>query len=274
VTSPVDIARQSLAQIGQQISISSFSDTSPAGKTAQLLYTPTVRSLLRAAPWGFARAQIALTLWKSATVNGAPSANPPPQPWLYSYEYPNDCLKLRYLRPTLPSTIVGVPLTTGGSVSQWLPQGISAMPFVDGTDFDGSDNFVRVVMTNVLQAQAIYVRDLSQFPDTWDPIFTAAVVAMLAAYFINALARNAAQMNQQIAMAKSMIEGARVANANEAITTMDHIPDWLQARAIGGMTRPWAFNDAGGGLGQTAAGETGLSGNWDGFNWNDGTLWG
>lgn len=259
MTSPVDIARQALAQIGQQISISSFGDTSPAGKTAQLLYTPTVQTLLRAAPWNFARAQIALTLWKSASVNGVPSTNPPPQPWLYSYEYPNDCLKLRFLQPTMLTQATSPPLTTGMTAPQWLPQGTTTMPFVEGTDFDDRGNYVRVVLTNLVTAQGIYVRDLSQFPDTWDPTFLAAAVAMLAAYFINALARNNAQMNQQIGMAKGMIESARVQNANEAITSIDHVPDWMQARRVTAM--PWM----GGG-----AADPGMYGQWDSAVFPDG----
>ncbi len=218
--------------------------------------------MLRAAPWGFARAQIALTLWKSATVNGVPSATPPPQPWLYSYEYPNDCLKLRFLQPTMLTQPGGVPLTTGMTAPPWLPQGSTTTPFVDGTDFDGSDNFVRIVLTNLANAQAIYVRDLSQFPDTWDPTFHAAAVAMLAAYFINALARNNQQMGQQIGLAKGMIESARVANANEAITTLDHAPDWMRARVNMGFT-PWLF---GGG----AAANPAMSSQWDAAQFPDG----
>ncbi len=262
MTSPVDIARQALAQIGQQISISSFSDTSPAGKTAQLLYTPTIRGLLRAANWGFARAQIALTLWKSASINGVVSANPPPVPWLYSYEYPNDSLKLRFLLPTPNVTADTVPLTTGMTAPTLYPGLPTTIPFVDGTDLDVNDNPLRVLLTNLPQAQAVYVRDLSQLPDMWDPLFLNAAVAMLAAYFINALARNGAQMSQQISMAKGMIESARVANANEAITTIDHTPDWMRARQM--MGNPWM-------LGMTPANGAVVAGSWDSVSFPDGS---
>jgi hypothetical protein len=227
---PIDVVRVALSEIGQQISIQNFSDTSPAGTTARLQYDPKIRTLLRAANWGFARAQIPLTLWKSATVNGVASGNPPPAPYLYEYEYPNDCLKLRFLLPTANAPSGGVPLTTGMTGPFAYPGMPTDIPFVDATDFDDRGNIVRVVLTNLAQAQAIYVRDLSQFPDTWDPQFLSAATALLAAYFINALARNTAQMNSQIALAKSMIDSARVSNANEAITSADHQPDWMRAR--------------------------------------------
>jgi hypothetical protein len=262
LTTAIDIARLALSQIGQQVSISSFSDTSPAGKAAQLLYTPTITMLLRAAPWGFARAQIALTLWKSATVNGVPSTTPPPQPWGYEYQYPNDCLKLRFIQPTMPAPTTTPPLMTGMTAPQWLPQGSTTIPFVEGTDFDDRGNVVRVVLTDLAQAQAVYVRDLSQFPDTWDPMFVQAASAMLASYFINALARNAAQMNQQMAMAKSLIESARVANANEAITSIDHQPDWIRARRVSAV--PWMWGAAG------SPANPGMYGQWDAAQFPDG----
>jgi len=49
-------------------------------------------------------------------------------------------------------------------------------------------------------------------------------------------------MSQQINIAKSAIDGARAINGNESISNVDHIPDWLRARASGGIGFAGGYN--------------------------------
>ena len=92
-----------------------------------------------------------------------------------------------------------------------------------------------------MQAQAIYTANL-QNPALWDSMFQSAMVASLAAYLVPALSLNMSLMNVSIATAEKMIVQARVADGNEAVTTLDHTPDWIRAR--GGETGlyGWGFN--------------------------------
>jgi hypothetical protein len=242
VTSPTDICNIALAEVGQRIRIGNFQDNSPAAQTAALFYTPKVQALHRAANWAFARAQITLTQWKAVVVGGVISTNPPPQPWLFSYLYPTDCQKLRYLIPTVPVATTNPPLTTNQTTANWYPHTPTAIPFVEATDFDNIGNPIRVILTNIPQAQAIYTRDLSQKPDLWDSLFSSGVTAYLGSYFINALARDKAQMQEQIGIAKNVLDMARMADANEGIKTMDHKPDWMRIRQAQGA--PWFMSFA------------------------------
>lgn len=237
---PVQICNLALLEVGSRVLLNSFSDTSPQAVAANAFYTPKTQTLLRAANWDFARAQASLTVWKAAVINGVSSANPPPQPWLYSYLYPADCLKGRFIMPQVPVQPPGTPLTTTPNGVAWIPPVSTSTPFVPGTDFDQSGNPIKVILTNLPNAQLCYTRDLSQFPDLWDSLFQSAETAFLGAYFINALARNAAQYTQQVQSAQSLIAQARMANGNEGINNVDHTPDWLRARFVSGYS--WGYN--------------------------------
>lgn len=245
MTAPVDVCNLALGEAGNQVMISSLSppDNSPAGKTAALFYTPKIRMLMRAAPWDSLRAQVALTLLKASVVNGAVSSNPPPQPWGFEYAWPVDCVRLRFLQPTLNTAPAGTPLTTAPSVSLPMPAVPTGIPFVVATDYDSNGAPIKVILTNVDVAQAIYTRDLSNYPDLWDPLFLGGATAFLASYFCQALTRNGAQLATQIGMAKSAIDQARAMNASESISIQDHVPDWMRVRQTSCV--PWAWNSSG-----------------------------
>lgn len=243
MAAPVDVTNVALSQIGQQVQISSFDDNTPAARAASLLYTPTLQMLARAAPWDRFRAQIALTQIRAAVINGVTSDDPPPSPWLFEYAYPSDCLKARFLQPSPLPVEPGVPLTTApnaGFVGQSVPTNI---PFVVGTDNDAGGNPISVILSNLYQAQLIYNRDLTQVPDLWDSLFYQAATATLGAYLINALARDASQMAQQIGMAKSILDQARAQSANESISNADHLPDFIAIRSSGSVG--WGWNRGG-----------------------------
>lgn len=241
--SPVNIVNQALSEIGQQVQIASFNDNTAASRAASLLYTQKIQMLSRAAPWDKFRAQLALTQLKATVINGVTTGNPPPTPWNFEYAYPSDCIKARFLQPTPTPIPGGVPLTTAPNAALSTSSLNTRIPFVVGTDFDAGNNPISVILTNLCQAQLVYNRDLSQVPDLWDPLFTSAAVALLGAYLINALARNKAQMDDQIALAKNIIDQARAASANESISSVDHMPDWIAARMAG--STPWAWNQGG-----------------------------
>lgn len=242
MTSIVQVVNLALLEMSNRVQINSLSDNNPAANAANLLYTPKTQALLRAAPWAFARKQVILTQYKAAIVNGQLSDDPPPQPWQYEYLRPADCLRARFVQPYITNTASqGVPLTTAPNVLFPPAVANTRIPFVDAMDVDASNNPIKVILTQMPDAQLIYTADLSQYPDMWDPSFLSAVTAYLAAYFIAALAGDRAVMTNQISIAKSILDSARAVNASEAITSMDHTPDWMMARSGGfGNPAPWA----------------------------------
>lgn len=259
---PTDVANIALLEIGNRVRINSFSDGSPAANAVATLYTPKVQALMRAAHWDFARAQTAFTQWKAVVINGALSNSPPPQPWQFSYLYPSDCLKVRFLRPTTNTSTSGQVVSTGPSPYWPYPSVSNAGWFTPGTDFDANGNPIRVVLTNIYQAQGIYTRDLTQTPDAWDPLFLSAATAFLASFLVPALGLDKQLMQLQTALAKSMIDQARSMNGNESMGSVDHTPDWISARQTTGI--PWLSGQTGYGTGWYSAG-------WDAVGCADGT---
>lgn len=254
---PVTACNLALNEIGNRTTISSInpSDGSTAANVASLFYVPKTQALLRAAHWDFCRKTLVLTQLKAVIVNGQISSNPPQQPFLYEYAWPPDCLKARFIMPTVPLQPAGVPLTTGDMAATPNFNLTTRVPFVVGTDADQNGNPIKVILTNLPNAQLVYTADYSQACDLWDPLFLSAETATLGAYFINALARNKEEMSQQIGIAKTALDTARAQNASEGLPTANINVDWLQARYQGG----------GCGWAQTAMGPNGtyIVGGWD-----------
>lgn len=232
----VTIVNIALAEIGAQAQVSSVnpSDGSAEGNAASLLYTPKIDDLHRAAHWNFARAQSSLTLLKAAAgtpenPNGTTSS--PPQPWLYSYAYPTDCLKTRYILPALPVQSSSIPFTTADNTAPISYGNDAAVRFIVASDIDDAGNRVRAIFTNMAAAQLIYTIRITD-PNLWDPSFVSCATAYLGAWFVNALARNRALYQDQMQLAMAIVNKARATDGNEGPTTMDHTPDWIRARGV------------------------------------------
>lgn len=235
----LSIANRSLLSIGARAQISSLnpSDGSSEGDAVSILWQPTFEELGRSAPWNCLTKQITLTLLMAA--KGTPE-NPlgtvlpiPPSPWLYAYAYPSDCLLFRFIVPSLPVDATGtVPATTlANSAGSWLPSN-GQIPYAVSTSVDGNNNPLSIVLTNQSQAQAVYNVNNSN-PAFWDSLFQAAMVASLGAFLVPALALSIPLMQLSIKTADNMIARARAQDGNEGVTVMDHLPDWMLARAGG-----------------------------------------
>jgi len=246
MTAPVDLCNMALGQLGRSgtpglASITSLNPPSPANfvgaTTAALYYQTQVDAVFRAAHWNSARVQVALTLLKAAT--GTPE-NPngttlplPPIPWLYEYEYPDDCLLLRFVMPQ-PRQFTGAvttPLMTNlGAINR--PLVTTSMPFVPAIDKDMDGNQVKVILTNAQLAQGVYTGRIAN-PDLWDASLQNAVIGTLAAWFALPITGNKALTSMRVQLAIGLINAARMSDGNEGITTSDIRVDWMEARNVG-----------------------------------------
>ena len=232
-----DLINFSLFSIGNRQPVKNLStDQSAQAITARTMTVPLMQTLMRAANWGFLRADAPLTLWKAAVINGTASTNPPPTPFLYSYLYPPDCLRGRFLLPTQTLLAPGTPpLTTNQSVAAQYPPAPTGIPFVPGTDVDANGNPIRVILTNLLSANLVYTRDLSQNPSLWDPLFLTAASAFLGSYLIQANMRNSGEYAQQVGNVKGLLDQARSIDGDEGgPISVDTRPDWIAARQTTG----------------------------------------
>lgn len=242
MTSAVDVVNIALHTIGEQTTVQSIdpSDGSPAANAAAILYQPKINALFRAAPWGFATKQTFLTQLRAVMVDGELSDDPPPQPWLYEYAYPSDCIRGRFILPNFrpTSSSGGVPLTTYSNVNYaqsryWAGEPI---PWKLGLDLSPEEDVdIKVIFCNIPQAQLVYTKQVDD-PNLWDAQFLNAASTYLGVWLLNSLGRNSQGFRDQIALAMDIIRQARADDGNEGNTTVDNTPDWIRIRGGGWPT--------------------------------------
>jgi hypothetical protein len=104
ITTPEGIINLALGRIKYPMRIGSIWEGSKAAKAALDIFGQTRDDLLRTNDWPFARRDIQLTLINQAPIGGYitnpwdPATNPP-LPWMFQFQYPNDCLRVRSIRP-------------------------------------------------------------------------------------------------------------------------------------------------------------------------------
>lgn len=237
MTNQVDMANRALLQAGAREQITSFTEGSASSITCNTLFQPTFEQLGRAAHWNALRIQTTngLTLLKAA--QGTPQNQSgtvlpiPPQPWLYEYLLPNDCLFVRFLLPTFLPQVGSVPIfpTPSALAPTLLPR--QEIPFVVSTDIV-SGNRTKVILTNLSMAQLVYTVN-NPNPDFWDSQFQAAYVASLAAFLIPPLNLNMGLLNIQVKIADRIIQEARSADGNEGVISQNREASWIVARGAG-----------------------------------------
>lgn len=239
-TQPADIVNRALDECGVD-EIGALDEGSRQAKAAQRIYWPTIRQVLSAAHWNFARRTEVLNLLGSTGAPNTipppvvPSGNPVPPPWTFMYEWPPDCVNARWIPQTNPNGqivwntparfLVGsFPLPNDDPQSAWA-------------DTEGHDpDQTRVILTNVQNATLVFTA-LMQYPNSWDPLFEQAIVKALAAGLAmpciedKKMAMALRRENRMLAM--EAINEARVRDGNEGWTVIDHTPDWLRARTSG-----------------------------------------
>lgn len=235
----VTIVNIALASFGARGTVSSInpSDGSTEGDAASLIYATRTQGLMRGAHWDCLKKQALLTVIKAAA--GTPE-NPngtttllPPIPWVYSYAYPSDCLKARYILPFIVDGASATPLTTAISVMPPPPlPGVESVRFSVAYDTDSLGNPVRVILTNMPLATLVYTANVAD-PNFWDPNLIEAQSAYLAVWLCNSLTRNPQMLKDMVSISQTTLTNARAMNGNEGITVQDHMPDWIRIRGGG-----------------------------------------
>lgn len=218
---PVDICNRALDECGLP-AIGDIEDGSKASQHFLRTYDDTLRELLSCHNWNFARKQDILVLIGDA-YGVDHDLTDVMSPWRYMYQFPVDCVDVRWVLFEGKSIRFLV-----GSATRPNPPG-SRWDLIEGHDPDQS----KVILTNFYQPQVIYTA-LMAYPDAWDASFTQAMVATLAAraamplILDKGLARAVRGENLQIA--QRALDYARERDANEGWNVFSHTPDWLIAR--------------------------------------------
>lgn len=216
----VDLCNLALSEMGARASIVDLNENSKEAKACKLHYDQVRNELLRAAHWGFARSQKALTQL------GTASEETSQHPWLYMYAYPADCIKMRYLMQTPTVNTAGAEVVL---VGDQFNGGVIPGPSRANRFLIGNNGTQRVVLTNVQAAIGVYTGDITN-PALFDEGFAQAVVASLAAKLCIPISGNAGIKAQFEQLAFRRVQEARAADGNEALASTDHVPDWIRGR--------------------------------------------
>lgn len=293
---PADLLNRALDAIGAGTLIGALSDGTTASEAARRVYGPTLRQLLRAAHWGFARKSAPMLILADVTGQtldpgtGQPISAAVEPPWTYAYAWPNDGIKARWLPwngQTGGASVVGaaaaptsaIPARFLVSSSDQFPAETGAVDWDNLPDLGEGQGPIgrRIILTDVPIASLVYTK-LALYPEEWDSLFDEAMVGLLGSRLAiplmidhkadarTQLAQRQVAMRaqqQQIAVAKDAIMQARIANANDSgfPQSVSHTPDWITARSGGG--RAWGLADWG--PGYTWVG-------WDSVSFADGSV--
>jgi hypothetical protein len=254
MTDVTSLCNQALAVVGTRSTISSISEASNEARACLLAFEPTRKQLLRAAHWGFARAYNAFPLILAnrntpealfPPANYAPGWDArwePPPPWLYGYKYPTGVIAIRYIVPLPDATQPAIPFTS--APNSFVPSANSGpMPKFEisvNMEPGSSTQKTGVILTNVRKAVFCYTDDTADVT-LFDESFNRAFVQALAANLVTSLTGDLKMLDALNKLANAHILEARVKNANESLTVMDHVPDWLMVRGLGPSfgTGPW-----------------------------------
>lgn len=198
VTSPADVINLSLRRIGYKLRVGSLFDGSMAAKMSLDIYAQTRDAVLVENDWDFAERNITMTLLKSALVGGYvpptawnPATNPPPG-FLYEYQYPSDCLKVRIIK--------NVPLF-----------GLNFDPQPNAFYLANDNAFTppqKVILCNLANANLVYTGQITD-PAVWDSLFTESLASALGRRLVptliglNAIQPAAADEGQSLTMAEN-----------------------------------------------------------------------
>lgn len=292
---PADIGNQALDAAGVDFTIGDLQEGTRAAQVLLRNYSQCLRQLLRAANWDFARKTSDLVLLADSTGQTANVGTVVPVPWIYEYEYPIDCMKVRLIPwnygqdPAVPAGNIQIPQQTPlmGGLGQAPLTGQRLQPsrFVVATDPNypppPGQNFWAVqgvspagrtvILSNVKNAKIIYTA-LMLYPSVWDALFREAMVAFLASQVAMPLAKDkklGMQLRKEnIEIAKAKIKEARVVDGNEGFYSSDLRVDWMATRRIGnrdwGGNWGWGFDDSGPG---------GYGGGWSSCSFADGSAY-
>lgn len=187
---PQDAVNNALRRVGYKKRIGNLFDGSAAARVALDLYGQTRDQMLHGNDWSFSERNVTATLLKAAPEHGYfppnmwnPSVNPS-LPWLFSYSYPQDAIKIRAVR--------GQPLF----VMNFDPQ-----PNVFTTENDNTFTPPqRVILCNVPDAVLVYTGRITDLT-VWDE---------------DAVEAFSAALGRRLAPALVSLDAAKLAAADEA----------------------------------------------------------
>lgn len=247
----VDICNRALSVIGTRSTIASMTESTPEAQACTIHFEGACRAMLRLAPWSFARATVQGALLAAApgtpeNPNGTaplplvpisasnPTGSTPTQivSWQYEYAWPQDCIRLRQVKPPTNQPNQGtnvVPIWPGVNMGTSVPDVNNRTPYQISLDKDSAGSQIKVILTDIEYALIVYTA-LVDNPNLWDDEFSEVFVFMLASHLVGALIGDKQMDKALYEKANAMALTARAVDANEQPVSPNHTPDWIRVR--------------------------------------------
>lgn len=178
--SNVDVTNRALAEIGSRSQITSMVDGSQEALYANLLYTELRDFLLREGDYDFSMVLDVIALSPGGTGS----------PWVFSYAYPSNCIRIRQIIAAGHDPLDPQPV-------EWNVINVAG---------------IRKIVTTVSASNIIYTTSaLSE--DVWDSIFTEAFVRLLGSALAFALQNRIEASKEKLSEALSF---AGIANMRDS----------------------------------------------------------
>jgi hypothetical protein len=196
--SAVKICNMALSHIGNSTGIESLTEESSEAKTCNLWYDWTRVQVLESHNWNFAKKRLTVPLLET---------NPNTE-WLYRYEYPSDCIKVRLIEnPAGPNE--------------------DALPFiVENT----SDSLNLSVLTDQEDAALIYTFDLAN-TNLFSSLFIDALSRRLSAAIAFTITGDRSVEQSEIATFQRIMAVAMSGNASEGMDKPERESEFIRVRA-------------------------------------------
>lgn len=200
MSSVVAICNLALSNIGKP-NISDIEEASAEAKVCKQFYYHTRDMLLQSHPWRFAGATVAL----------AEVSNSKENRWIYAYQRPSDCLKIRRV---LDDTLL-----------DYVPYDRIAVK-AGGLDYalEGS-----IIYCSISPAYLEYTQKIED-PTVWPVLFQDALAWHLAVRLAMPLTRDPKIRSEAYQLARQMTLEAATADANEVRETSDYPSEANEAR--------------------------------------------
>lgn len=200
MSSVVSICNIALGQHLGKRNITALTEASTEARYCNQFYEQSRDMLLQSYPWSFA----------GKTASLAEVANDKLGRWGYAYRRPNDCLKVRWVRPEYSETECG-PMS--------LQEELRYPYEIEG----------ETIYCNLSPAYLRYtwaITDPTKFP----PAFVDALAASLAARLAYPITKDRQLRNEMAQLARQLQITAETLDANEERNTSDHVSDFEEAR--------------------------------------------
>lgn len=202
MTSVVSICNLALSNLGKE-NINDLAEATAEARACRQFYEHVRDTLLQVYPWRFAGKTAAL----------AELTNDKPGEWGYSYTRPNDCLKIRWVRPEYS-------LTEPASHAAANPQVEWGHPY----ESDGGR-----IYCGLSPAFLRYTFRLTD-PTKFSPLFVDALSWQLCVRLAMPLTRDPKVRADAYQLAMRVQASAEVADANEVRETSDHLSELVAGR--------------------------------------------